>query len=202
MYIYVYVYILTYTHVCACVRMRACMPVCVFVFACVMPIHSQQLLTVWLGKMKQDIHSMKEDIVEEKQVMLKHKTALLENVQDIVTALHRLPTDPSVLPDELVQQLCTLITDENILSILQPIIKGLVRHQLTFVRFRDWHIDWKAERSSVAAVLEGAAVLAAAMAYSRSLTDASLWGECMDHMLSSAIEYTCTYIFMHICIYV
>ena len=63
--------------------------------------------------------------------------------------------------DELVLQLCAIVTDQDILSTLQPVIQGLVYHKREKVECKEWEIDW-----STAAGLEAAAALAAAVASS------------------------------------
>jgi len=71
--------------------------------------------------------------------------------------------------DELVLQLSAIVTDQDILSTLQPVIQGLVHHKRGNVKFSEWEIDWK-----TAAGLEGAAAVAAAMASCSSLTTVDL----------------------------
>ena len=90
--------------------------------------------------------------------------------------------------DKLVQRLCAVVTDQDNLCKLQPVIQGLVHHRRTEVKFRDWKIDW-----TTAAGLEAAAAVAAAMAYSSSLTSADLQRETIYIHI-----YIYTYIHIHI----
>ena len=113
--------------------------------------------------------------------------------------------------DELVLQLSAIVTDQDILSTLQPVIQGLVHHKSDNVKFSEWEIDWK-----TAAGLEAAAAVAAAMASSSSLTTVDLDGEniyvhtseCLDtwdsyraytHTHTHTHTNTCTTIRIYLC---
>jgi len=73
--------------------------------------------------------------------------------------------------DGLMSSICAMVTDQDILSTLQPVIQGLVLHQMAELIFYDLMIDWKTR-----AGLVGAAALAMAIASSSSLTVADLTG--------------------------
>jgi len=75
--------------------------------------------------------------------------------------------------DVLVSSICAMVTDQDILSTLQPVIQGLVLHQLTELDWSEYYeINWK-----TSAGVEGAAALAAAIASSSSLTAVDFGGE-------------------------
>ena len=75
--------------------------------------------------------------------------------------------------DELVSSICAMVTDQDILTTLQPVIQGLVLHQLAELKLTvTQKIEWK-----TSAGFKGAVALAAAIAYSSSLTAVEFDGE-------------------------
>jgi len=98
--------------------------------------------------------------------------------------------------DGLVSGICAMVTDQDILSTLQPVIQGLVLHQLDELVWRgNETIDWEAR-----AGLEGAAALAAAIASSSSLTAVYFDGEQTDRV--TECTKVCTYVYTYKCIFV